>query len=75
MASCEDCCGPGGCGPGAKPSRVIDFGVPAFDRRGTVHARRTAQGQHVVHYAGGEGPATLFVSLLSGARASNTGLF
>ena len=36
MASCEDCCGPGGCGPGAKPSRVIDFGVPAFDRRGTV---------------------------------------
>ena len=34
--ACEDCCGPGGCGPGAKPPRVIDFGVPAFDRRGTV---------------------------------------
>ena len=23
MASCEDCCGPGGCGPGAKDNHVL----------------------------------------------------
>jgi hypothetical protein len=36
------------------PTSLVLPGVEGVDRCGVVHQRRTAQGQNVVHYAGGE---------------------